>query len=180
MNDTRTCGQEAGSSLLGPPHGLRGAFPARIHMAETSIRRFGSVRPEMSDLRRICEPVVASLAKVASSKNVVLEVAHFASEVRADPDVLSRALFDLLHHQIDGASAGSTLTLLTTPRRTIVEIRVIDWSARGHAVPPGSLSLESAPTLAGALAALREYGGDCSVEAWARASALCVRLPRGH
>jgi hypothetical protein len=180
MNDTRTCGQEAGSNLLGPPHGLRGAFPARIHMAETSIRRFGSVRPEMSDLRRICEPVVARLTTVASSKNVILEVAHFASEVRAAPDVLSRALFDLLHHQIDGASPGSTLTLLTTPRRTIVEIRVIDWSARGNAVPPRSLSMEGAPTLAGALAALRECGGDCSVEAWARASALCVRLPRGH
>jgi signal transduction histidine kinase len=180
MNETRTCGQEAGSTLLGLSRGLPGALPARIHLAETVSRRFGPIRPEISDLRRICEPVVASLAKLARAKNVTLEVAHFANEVRADPDVLSRALFDLLHHQIDGASAGSTLTLLTTPRRTSVEIRVIDWSARGHSVPPRSLSMESAPTLAGALAALREHGGACSVEAWARARALCVRLPRVH
>lgn len=138
----------------------------------------GTLRSPLTDLRQICERVMRALAGVAYDKGVTLEVAHFANEVAADPAMLSHTLFDLLYHQIVRARAGSTLTVLTTPRPRLTEIRIIDWGAAGAAaVSESPLPVAGSRDLAEALEALRAHGGECSVEMWAGSLAICVKFP---
>lgn len=135
------------------------------------------------DLRALCSAVMNDVRGTAAEHGISIEDAQFAREASADPTILRKVLTILLTSEIQRTESGSTLTLLTTPRKTAVEIRIVAWrtpqpdsNASQDCNPRGSSGLIAADTRG--LSLLFPLGGSISIDEGPVARTVCLRVPR--
>jgi hypothetical protein len=136
------------------------------------------------DLQALCAEAVRVVTYRATERGLTLDVTQFAKEAYVNHRAgLRFVLVELLQHAIEEAALGSTITLLTTPRKNSTEIRIIDWRngeerpsrAVGSGAEWGTLPeklLELRRVLTG-----RPSSGCIRVEQAQRARGICIRLP---
>ncbi|HEY8041859.1 MAG TPA: sensor histidine kinase [Polyangiaceae bacterium] len=145
-------------------------------MAEAVRLATGEQRPRLAqvDARDVLASAVRRVAPEASSRGVRLVWTGDAAVVRADEDLLGRALERLLEHAIRHARSGGAVDVSLRDGTAIVRVRAMG-DADDEVVPESALRA-LAPHFADA--ALRAQGGTVWTEGAPDGSLLfCVALP---
>jgi two-component system, sensor histidine kinase and response regulator len=147
-----------------------------------------AVRRSLVDLRALCEDVFDELTPAAARREVELDGIFFARTTFVDEDLVRRIVKNLLQNAIEHAPAETIVTVITTPRASSVEIRVIDQGAggrvrlRGNAdgSPAGTGGLEGHDPdhgLCFCRRAVEAHGGRIWLEDSGPGAVFCVSLP---
>jgi two-component system, sensor histidine kinase and response regulator len=167
-----------------------------LNLLDLSKGHEGRLSPSMSsvDLRLLAAEVVTELAVTAQSRDVKLDWEMDAGPIRADEDLLRRALTNLVENALRHAPPGSVVTLTAATHDGGTHLRVAD---AGAGIPPELremifdpfVQLEGGsdrplPTRSGRGLGLafcklvaRAHGGWIWVEDAAPGAVFCMRLP---
>jgi two-component system sensor histidine kinase/response regulator len=106
-----------------------------LNLLDLSKAAEGRLAAKMSsvDVRRVAAEVVDELAVTAQSREVTLECAADIDPIRADEDLLRRALTNLLENALRHAPAGTVVKLTAATHANGTDFRIID---AGAGVPP--------------------------------------------
>lgn len=107
-----------------------------LDLLDLSKRDDGRLSPRITDVdvRLVAREVVAELHVMAESQRVTLACEVDIAPIRADADLLRRAMTNLVENAIRHAPPASLVTLRVTGDARGTDIRVID---AGPGIPPG-------------------------------------------
>jgi signal transduction histidine kinase len=165
-----------------------------MNLLDLSRADEGKLVPRLSpvDLRTLVETVKGELEVSAQARGVTLSARVDVPSVRADEDLLRRALANLVENAIRHSPPGGAVTVTAAATSDAVEMRVID---AGAGVPPelrervfdpfvqvesGDRSVNRGGRglgLAFCRLAVEAHGGRIWVEDGAPGAVFCVRLP---
>ncbi len=167
-----------------------------MNLLDLSKADEGKLVPKLSkvDLRALVEAVRGEFEVSAQARNVSVASQIDAPHVRADEDLLRRALANLVENAIRHSPSGGLVTIAAAERAEGVEVRVADTGAgvpvelRERVFDP-FLQLESGDRsvnwggrglgLAFCRLAVEAHGGRVWVEDGAPGAVFCVSVPHG-
>lgn len=99
-----------------------------VDLLDISRSREGALRASAVsvDAQELCRSLLRDFSHAARDKDVTLHALSFTSDLHADPQLLRRALANLVDNAVQHARPGGSVTVVLSPRRGHTELRVGD------------------------------------------------------